>query len=115
MLDGEWLSAGIFFNGDVVLEYHLSASTQKGRKLSATNLLIDAAIFYAKGKGKEVLYLGGGSDCMENNPLLFFKSGFSSDRLKFSIGYSIHNDREYQLLKNMYIKSSSNNNILFYR
>lgn len=116
MRDEEWLSAGLFFSGGNAMEYHLSATSAAGRKLSATNLLIDAAIQYAMQDGMERLYLGGGSDGREDNPLLFFKAGFSSGRAPFRFGFCIHQAEAYRRLKEASEKASQHSGrVLFYR
>lgn len=110
--EGEWISAGLFFKGADCLEYHLSATTQQGRLLSATNLLIDGAAEFGKRMGCQWLYLGGGTDGSEDNPLLKFKAGFSDNRALFSYGYAVHDSTIYSGLRKWF---PSSNRVLFYR
>ena len=98
-LDGEWLAAGIFLRGAASLEYHLSAATDLGRKLSCTNLLLHSAAEWARTEGLTWLYLGGGTDRRTDNPLLFFKAGFSNCRFLFRVGFAIHDRDEYESLR----------------
>lgn len=111
-LDGVWMSAGLFLSGGSCFEYHLSATTIEGRALSATNLLIDAAATVAQQAGKKWLYLGGGTDSSDSNPLLRFKEGFSSIRRLYNYGYAIHDKAYYHSLQAEYPES---NRVLFYR
>jgi hypothetical protein len=115
-MDSQIVSAGLFFSGDRLLEYHLSATTSAGRKVSATNLLIDGAIRWGVAHGLHDLYLGGGSDGREGNPLFFFKAGFSSQRKLFQIGYTIHQPEAYAHLRESYCATGgASQRVLFYR
>ena len=113
--DGEWLSAGIFLSGADCLEYHLSAASQCGRELGATNLLVHAAAERAREDGLTWLYLGGGTDSRNDNSLLFFKAGFSNSRSPFRIGFAIHDSETYARLKQYTSGRAASSNILFYR
>jgi len=115
-LNGEWLAAGLFLTDGTVMEYHLSASTDEGRKYGATNLLLDAAAHEARRRGCATLYLGGGSDTREDNSLLTFKSSFSDVRHPFEIGFTAFADDRYQALKDEFIQQGKTvNRFLFYR
>lgn len=113
---GKWLSAGLFLQSAEVMEYHLSATTSEGRRLCATNLLLHVAAQSASESGCHSLYLGGGTDGSDDNPLLFFKSGFSAARAPFRVGYTIHRTEEYAELKTRQaILGRVSSRILFYR
>lgn len=110
------LAVGMFLACGEVLEYHLSASTMVGKRLGATNLLLHFAGEWALDSGFKWLYLGGGTDAREDNPLLFFKAGFSSCHLAFRIGYAIHNEPKYEQLKSRYLQANNKvSKVLFYR
>lgn len=111
--DGEWLSAGIFLAGGDSLEYHLSATTDRGRKLSASNLLIDAAAELAADRGLSTIYLGGGTDDSPDNALLRFKVSFSPNRLTYHYGYVVHDTHYYAILRER--AGYNGNRVLFYR
>ncbi len=115
--DGEWLAAGLFFAAGETLEYHLSATSALGRKLAATNLLLDAAAAMGRDRGLQQFYLGGGTDRRSDNPLLFFKAGFSSQRATFRFGFNIHQAQAYAALKDSYHQyvGNTSSRILFYR
>ncbi|AAQ64068.1 GNAT family N-acetyltransferase [Chromobacterium violaceum] len=114
--DDDWLSAGIFLKDGNVMEYHLSATTPAGRNLGATNLLLDAAAHLGQEQGCSFLYLGGGTDSEKNNPLLFFKSGFSAATYPFLIGFTAFNQDKYQALREKFISDHKpTDRFLFYR
>lgn len=115
--EGQVVSAAIFLEKDNFLEYHLSASTPIGKKLSANNLLLHEAFLIAKARGCTVAHLGGGNSSDDNNPLLFFKQGFSDKKASYKIGKYIHNPAVYQELKIAWEKSKGRKptKILFYK
>lgn len=110
---GNWVSAIILLFGPDVVEYHLSATTDLGRSLRATNLLIDLAAQYAWERNRKIFYLGGGTDDAPDNPLLRFKAGFSSLRLTYSYAYAVHNEDFYSMLRAR--AGYEGNRVLFYR
>lgn len=115
--DGEWLAAGMFLAGKTSLEYHLAATSPAGKKESATNLLLHGAALAGQAAGLERFYLGGGTDARPDNPLLFFKQGFSEKRAPFRIGTAIHDAERYEALKRAHPErwQSNSGRILFYR
>ena len=105
-----------FYNNNDMMEYHLSASSELGKELAATPLIIHEAALHAKQLGCTKLHLGGGTDNQSDNPLFFFKSGFSNERGRFNIGKTIHLANEYEKLKKTWQKNGSvSNRVLFYR
>jgi len=89
-LDDEWLSAALFLHSDTCVEYHLAATSETGKRLSASNLLLHEVAQSAKRDGLLRLYLGGGTDAQPHNSLLFFKTGFSSQVAPFKFGSFQH-------------------------
>ncbi len=115
-LGGVWLAAGLFLESGDTLEYHLSAASEEGKKWSATHLLLHQAAQTGHESGRRWLYLGGGTDSRENNPLLFFKAGFSSRRFPFRIGYQVFQPAAYEEMKAARAAAGqSTNRVLFYR
>lgn len=100
MQDDEVMAASIFLMCGGILEYHLSASTDTGRRLAATNLILHEAFLYAKQHGCTFAHLGGGATEQENDPLLFFKLGFSEKMAPFHIGQYVHDTQIYNELLN---------------
>jgi len=113
----EPVAAALFLLGPNVMEYHLSASNQIGKRLGGTTLLIHEAAQLAKSAGCGVMYLGGGTDNKPDNPLLFFKAGFSSEREPFKIGGHVHSSEGYCLLKKQFSQAfdAHPGRVLFYR
>lgn len=97
-----WLGAAIFLDGRGVREYHLAGTNAQGRKAGASTWLLHQAALAAKGRGLERLYLGGGSDTRADNPLLFFKQGFSQQRLTYRTGSCIFDAAAHDELKTRY-------------
>ncbi|HKB55654.1 MAG TPA: GNAT family N-acetyltransferase, partial [Ramlibacter sp.] len=97
--DGQWLAAALFLDGQAIREYHLAAGSPAGRTLSAASFVLHEAGLAARARGCSMLYLGGGSDPRPDNPLLFFKSGFSPQRLVYRTGWSVFDDNRYDELK----------------
>ncbi|MEO8656434.1 MAG: hypothetical protein ABI409_20090, partial [Ramlibacter sp.] len=96
---GEWLAAALFIDGRGVREYHLAGSNQVGRSMGASGFLLNEGALAARQSGLQKLYLGGGTDASPRNPLLFFKSAFSRERLVYRTGWTVFNDRAYDELQ----------------
>lgn len=97
---GDWLAAGIFLDGRGMREYHLAAATDEGRKRGASSLALHEAALAARQSGMHKLYLGGGTDAGADNPLLFFKSAYSPQRLTYRTGSTVFDAAAYDELKN---------------
>jgi hypothetical protein len=117
LCDGEPVACAMFLLGPELMEYHLSASSERGKKLSAANLILHEAALLAKANGAKQLHLGGGTDTRQDNPLLFFKSGFSREKSEFRIGKAIHDAQAYARLRDDWLKRHHHvaNRVLFYR
>jgi hypothetical protein len=113
ILEGEWVAAGLFLTGGDCIEYHLSATSERGRQLSATNLLIDATAQLASNESLSTVYLGGGTDASADNALLRFKASFSPTRLTYHYGYAIHDPVCYSSLRTR--ANYEGSRVLFYR
>jgi lipid II:glycine glycyltransferase (peptidoglycan interpeptide bridge formation enzyme) len=111
------LGGAIFLRGGSLMEYHLSATNLHGKRLGANNLLLHSAAERGRSAGLTKLYLGGGTDASQENPLFFFKAGFSSQRAIFKFGGRIHNTEAYESLKQKFAAKYEANprRILFYR
>jgi hypothetical protein len=95
----EWLAAALFLDGPDVREYHLAAANDAGRRAGAASLLLHESALAARTLGLEHLYLGGGTDARADNPLLFFKSGFSRERLRYGTGWTVFDASGHDELK----------------
>jgi hypothetical protein len=113
----EAVAAGLFFAGPEVFEYHLGAASDAGQQLGAMTLLLHEAAVRARGLGCRRYHLGGGTDGSPKNPLLFFKSGFSSRRAAFRTGSHAHDAVGYGQLRADWQRrhGSAPKYVLFYR
>jgi Acetyltransferase (GNAT) domain len=112
----EVLAAAVFLFGAAVVEYHLSGTTQEGRRLGATNLLLHAAAVQGQLEGRSELYLGGGTDSSPDNPLLRFKESFAATSQMFRIGSRILNPARYEELRHQFAEQARvSRRVLFYR
>lgn len=94
----DWLAAALFLDGFGVREYHLAATAPLGRTLGAASLLLHEAGLRARAAGMHALYLGGGTDTLHDNPLLFFKAGFSTMRARYRTGSAVFLPQAYEEL-----------------
>lgn len=97
--DEGWLAAALLLDGPGVREYHLAAASDAGRRHAAASLLLHHAALRARDAGQTRLYLGGGTDAREDNPLLFFKAGFSGARLLYRTGSAVFDAGAYAQLE----------------
>lgn len=95
--EGRWLSAGVYLRQEegAVVEYHLGASSPEGKETGTPSLLQAQAALWGQAQGAQALYLAGGTDTSPDNPLLFYKLGFSRRTLPFSVGEAVHDDNRY--------------------
>ncbi len=117
LFEGEPVAAALFLVGPRIMEYHLSASDARGKKLGATNLILHEAAQLGRAEGCAQLHLGGGTNADPSNSLLFFKSGFSSRRAHFRIGRRVHDAAGYSRLKDAWRErfGAVGSRVLFYR
>jgi UDP-N-acetylbacillosamine alanyltransferase len=97
--DAGWLGACLFLDSNGLREYHLAATRAEGRKLGASSFALHEGALAAHRRGMQWLYLGGGTDAAADNPLLFFKSGFSPQRLTYRTGWNVFDLAAYDRLK----------------
>jgi len=114
---GDILAAALFLQEAHIMEYHLAASTAEGNKYNAGSLILDRAAATGRELGCRYLHLGGGTDNRVDNPLLFFKAGFSSRRAPFRIGKIIHAPEAYEKMQGEWKKrfGGYSDRVLFYR
>jgi hypothetical protein len=97
--EGGWLAAALFLDGRGVREYHLAATNAAGRKAGASSFTLHRGAVRAKAMGLSHLYLGGGTAADADNPLFFFKAGFSPSRLIYRTGASVFDAAGYEAMK----------------
>ncbi|MFJ9501230.1 GNAT family N-acetyltransferase [Brevibacillus centrosporus] len=115
--DADVVAGTIFYQSGDIMEYHLSAANEAGKELAATPLVIHKAAEMGKKNGCKQLHLGGGTSSDPENPLFFFKSGFSKERGSYKIGKHIHLPEVYESMKQDWEEShhKSAQRTLFYR
>lgn len=112
----ELVSGAIFLTSPKYWDYHLSASNRNGMKLCATQWIIWNACVMAQSEGVAFLHLGGGTDNKPDNPLLFFKRGFSKLLNPFYFGRQIPTPDAYDKIKKQFKERNlSTSKVLFYR
>jgi Acetyltransferase (GNAT) domain len=79
---GTLAGGGIFFEQDVIVQYHLGATRSVYLPRQPTKLLFDEVRRWAAERGDWAFHLGGGVGGRVN-PLFHFKAGFSDDRPPF--------------------------------
>ncbi len=89
-------AAGLFLAGGGAMHYFLSASTDEGRALSATNAILFAAMRHAREAGLTTLHLGGG--LVDGDSLQRFKQSMGAGRAAFFVGSAIHDAGAYEEL-----------------
>jgi serine/alanine adding enzyme len=89
-------AAGLFLVGGGAMHYFLSASTDEGRALSATNAVLFAAMRHCREAGLATLHLGGG--LTDGDSLQRFKQSMGAGRTPFSIGTAVHDRAAYDEL-----------------
>jgi hypothetical protein len=89
-------AAGLFLTGGAAMHYFLSASTDEGRALSATNAVLFAAMRHARAAGLATLHLGGG--LADGDTLQRFKQSMGAGRAAFFVGSAVHDEPAYAAL-----------------
>jgi hypothetical protein len=79
---GTLAGAGIFFEHDGIVQYHLGATRDAYLTRQPTKLLFDDVRRWAQERGDRALHLGGGVGG-RSDPLFHFKAGFSDDHPPF--------------------------------
>jgi hypothetical protein len=74
---GKAVCACLFVACHGILQYHLGGTRDDALNLAPMKLLIDDVRRWATAQGLRVLHLGGGTTASLDDPLLFFKRGFS--------------------------------------
>lgn len=116
--DGESdLAAAMFLVTHAIAEYHLGATSERGRQIGAMSLLMSEAIDYFNSISINYLHLGGGTNGHPANPLLFFKMGFSKQKALFRIGKRVYRPELYDKMLGEWEKTNGRkpNQVLFYR
>ena len=92
--DGDIAAAGMFFETNGIVQYHLSGTSDTFRVVQPTKVMMHFIGSWAKDRGNHVLHLGGGVGG-DSDSLLQFKMGFSPLRHAFSTLRMVVDEVEY--------------------
>jgi len=96
--DGELLAGVLCFASKPWLHYHLGASSDEGRRLGASNLVLHEAAGWGREQSYELFHLGGGVGGRADS-LFEFKRRFDpGGEREFAIGKAVHDDAAYREL-----------------
>jgi serine/alanine adding enzyme len=97
-LAGQLVASVLCFASSPWLHYHLGASSDEGRRVGASNLVLYKAAEWARDRGFELFHLGGGVGAKEDS-LLEFKRRFDPEGAReFAIGKAVHDPDAYRAL-----------------
>ena len=96
--EGELLASVLCFASKPWLHYHLGASSEEGRRVGASHLVLYEAASWGRDDGYELFHLGGGVGGRADS-LFEFKMRFDPGaEREFAIGKSIHDEAAYREL-----------------
>jgi len=90
------VAAALFLAGRQFAHYHLSGSTDEGRRLGAPTLLVVSGAQWASGRGCGSLHLGGA--CHNQHGVFGYKRGFGGISHCYYTLDLISDQRKYQSL-----------------
>jgi serine/alanine adding enzyme len=97
-LAGELAASVLCFFSPPWLHYHLGATSDEGRRVGASNLVLYEAARWGHERGCELFHLGGGVGGAEDS-LLEFKRRFDPEgRREFAVGKAVHDPEAYRAL-----------------
>jgi len=97
-LDGELVVSTLCLCAGPWLYYHLSANSEDGRRSGASNLLLLEAARWARERGCEAFYLGGGLGVAEDSLFAFKEHFYRPGRLDIFLGKAVHDRERYLAL-----------------
>ncbi|MDN3554774.1 GNAT family N-acetyltransferase [Halomonas maura] len=104
-MDGRMVCTGIFIFTETIVQYHLGGTLPSFYSYSPSKLLYDKVRIDATAKGAEWFMLGGGLGG-NNDPLLYFKSGFSDLTMPYRVANIIVDPAAYGYLERLAIASA---------
>lgn len=90
------VGGAIFFADKKFAHYHLSGTTDLGRRTKATTLIITEGARWARSRGCELLHLGGGTG--GDDSLFRFKRSFGGGELRYRFVTFIVDQQRYNTL-----------------
>ncbi|MBB3188821.1 GNAT family N-acetyltransferase [Halomonas cerina] len=104
-LEGRMVCAGIFVYTGNIVQYHLGGTLPDFYHCAPSKLLHDKVRIYATERGAEWFMLGGGVGG-DDDPLLYFKSGFSRLKMPYRVANIIVNPVAYEWLEDRAVASA---------
>jgi serine/alanine adding enzyme len=96
--EGELLASVLCFAAKPWLHYHLGASSDEGRRVGASHLVLYEAASWARENGYQIFHLGGGVGGRADS-LFEFKLRFDPGaEREFAIGRATHDEKAYYKL-----------------
>jgi hypothetical protein len=81
-----------------VIHVHFEVSKTEYQIYRPNNFLFNEIIKFGISEGLEIIHLGGGRSCKQDDSLLRFKMNFSKTTSEFYIGNRIHNQEIYNMV-----------------
>jgi hypothetical protein len=99
--NGATAAAALFFNADLLVQYHLGGTSSSYLPYSPAKLLFYKAMLWYQSRGFQWFHIGGGLGA-KSDSLFQFKSGFSKKRAKFHTIQIIVDQQQYDALSERY-------------
>jgi hypothetical protein len=96
--DGRTTAAGIYFEAEGILGYHLGATRTEALAQRPSKLMMDTAWRWGQRRGNRALHLGGGVGGSAEGSLFHFKAGFSPLRHPFQTARMVLDAKAYDEL-----------------
>jgi hypothetical protein len=97
-LEGKAVAAVFITEFSGIVQYLLGGADEAVYHLSPLKLLLDGVRRWARARGNHTFHLGGGRRCQDEDPLFYFKAGFSNRRHCFYTGRWILDQELYDQL-----------------
>src|ERR1019366_3194333 len=96
---GKPVCGGLFVSCHGMLQYHLGGTLNESLQLAPMKLLVDEVRLWSASQGLRVLHLGGGATADPDDPLLYFKRGFSDRQHEFAVWRWVVSSEQDALLR----------------
>src|ERR687887_2429751 len=95
---GELAAAALCFATSPWLHYHVSGTSERGRKAGAANLVLFEVASWGQSRGFDQFHLGGGAGGREDTLFHFKQRFFPAGRREAAIGKLVHDADTYLAL-----------------
>ena len=97
----ELAAAALCFATPPWLHYHVSGTSERGRKAAAANLVLFEAACWGQAQSLEQFHLGGGAGGREDTLFHFKQRFFPAGRREASVGKLVHDAEAYLALSGL--------------